>query len=280
MKKSISIIFASALALSTVFVGCKKDIEEDPDAMYIEGARINFTAQIVSGENATKSTAGLADVHVTLSGAGATQESHTDASGFATFTDLEEGTYSMQATAAGYTTLTAVVEVSSASGNDNSNASGQFTLFNMSGTITGVVYMNMDATNDTTCVPGPNPSSNMNSCIPDMAPTAVTVTARPDGGFDWSDWNNGSANLSIQDLSYEGMNSTATLDANGAYSLTVAGTASGLGYDVYFPTYAFTQTIWDPADATKKKTRREVVSDNTQNFWVVSGVTYVYDQDY
>lgn len=278
MKKSVSIIFASALALSTVFVGCKQDLEENPDATYIEGDRINFTAQIVSGENATKSTAGMADVHVTLSGAGASVEAHTDASGFATFTDLEVGTYTMHAMATDYSTLTAVVEVTTNTG-ENSNASGQFTLFNMSSTIEGMVYFNSDTTNDTTCVVGPVYSSNMNSCDPDVAPTTMTITAVAD--LDWWDWNTGSSNMTIADVSYEGLNVSTSVLSDGSYSMMVAGTASGLDYDIYYPAMAIDQKVFDPTSTTGgTTTRRHVFGDMTWSVDAISGVTYVNDEAY
>lgn len=284
MKKSVSIIFASAIALSTVFVGCKKEITESTDP-YIEGERVTFTAQIISGDNASKSTAGLAGATVTLYGAGEAMSATTDAGGFAAFDNLEVGSYAMSVSMANYTSLNATISVWSGSG-DNTYATGQFTIFSMSSTVAGVVYLNTDATNDTSCfttnaepvIPtGTNNEDNDESCDPDMAGTSFMITARCDENM--SNWVSGSGNMTIDDIAYDGLNSTVACAADGSYSLTVGGTASGLDYEIMYPSYAVQQKVWDEVAGWPNTTTARMTW-GSNSWWVttVSGVTYINDE--
>lgn len=285
MKKSFSIVFASALALSTVFVGCKKTIEEDPDAgIYIEGNRINFTAQVLSGENQTKSTAGLEGASIMLSGAGETQTVTADAAGNAHFANLEEGTYSINISLADYSSLSATIRLDDNGTGNDANASAQFTLFNMSASAEGVVYLNSNNTNDTTCVVGPVFSSNAESCDPDYGAN-LTITAvcqiEWGGAYDVRDWNQGNGNVTIQDLTYEGLNVQATTGTDGSWSMNLASTAAGLPYRIYYPSVAVDQIIEDPTDATKTVLKRKSWGDSqTGVFDAITGVTYIDDKEY
>jgi hypothetical protein len=282
MKKSFSIIFATAIALSTVFVGCKKDIEEDPDANYIEGERMNFTVQVVSGENQTKSTSGLEGATVTLSGVGESQTGTADASGFANFTDLEEGTYSVNISMSGYTSLSATVEISDGFTGNNSNASVQFTLFNMTATVGGYVYMNLNTTNDTSCIAGwaGNDTASHLACGgPEFAPTTMVVTAVSQINV----WNYSNSNnfADITDLTYEGLNVSTNVASDGSYTMTLAGSIDGLDYNVYFPDFAIQQVQEDPTDPDQTVQKRYMWNGRwTGSFDAVSGVTYVHDEMY
>jgi hypothetical protein len=275
MKKSISIIFASALALSTVFVGCKKEIEEDPDAVYIEGTRVDFTAQVFSSDGATKSTAGLSGATVTLAAGGETMSSTTDANGNAIFEDLEEGSYAATITMTGYGTLNVIMEIWSPSGDDGA-ATAQFALFGGTATITGMVWSNGDETNDTTS--GGGGSSNVGSHAPNVAPNTVTVTATLEPGNLW-DWNTEGSGVNFDDLSYEGATATGTVAA-GVYTITVPAAGSGLSYNLRFPDFVFQQVIWDPLTPASKSTEREVADGDDWTVWAYSNETAVEDYDY
>lgn len=278
MKKSTNIIFASALALATVFVGCKTEYTEDPDAVYIEGERVDFTAQVISSDGASKSTAGLEGATVTLSAGDETMTMTTDASGNAHFSDLEEGNYSVSVEMTGYSTMSALVNITSST-NDDGASSAQFALFGGTSTITGMVWANTDATNDTDDT-GLG-TTNLGSFAPNVAPTtpAVTVTASLNAS-NFSTWNTAGSGVTISGISYDGASATGTCDATGAYTITVPGAASGLSYNLRFPDFVFQQVVWDPLTAGAKTTEREQMVGGNSNVTVYSNETIVEDYDY
>ena len=197
------------------------DVENDEDVLIADSLNTNWvvlTIKVIdaSGDFSAKGQSGAT---VTINVDGETLSETTGTDGAAHFPGLKTGTYAVNVTQAGYTTVDFVTET-----NSYAYYSVQVPILQTGAnlmTVTGTVTCETDLLNTSR-----------------EAAASVTVIAQPNlpdffGGIP-----------GVDEISYSGYTNTATTNASGAYTINVPADKAGeLNYDISVSTFETNQTL-------------------------------------
>jgi hypothetical protein len=314
MKKvSLLTLGLFLLTNSLFFVSCTKNYTTESSSPNINRT-INYTVLVVAGEStssipgsslkAAQATEGATSAVVQVSIQGKVISATTDISGQATFQGLTAGLAAVTVSLPKHTTVDFLVDLFNTDTIDYDNeqlriASTKVVLFPTTDTtgmitVTGLVnvHSNITVTFDSWSVNSSN-YTQAGYTTPGYAtvPAGTVITATVDPS-QFSNYVTQIKGGKVSNITYENVSFTATVNANGMYTLVVPSTAQGLTIDIYpndfVTSLTYSTTSLDATGALVTDTKgndvlstvvlnRYIYSCSSSNVTAISGENIIKD---